>query len=351
MSAPSRRIAFAIGISLLLHGLLLWGPNIELPHSKPSLPPLAAKLEALPGAPATPKPKRKARLAPKPEPIAQPIAQPVVEPIAEPVVEQMTQPALAEDVSPAASAVAASAPPAAETITQPESASAVERPALPHRAQLTFDVYNGTSDFKIGEVTHTLEIDGGHYVLHSATSTVGLASLIKTFNLTQYSSGSYARQGLQPEQFFEERAERLSTQRNTVEFDHAAQRARFSRSGEAVLPPDTQDILSILYQFPPLANTGTVAIFVSNSRKIERYEFDITANENIRTAMGELRTVHLRKMHQPDEEGLEIWLAQEYRLLPVKLRIIDRNGEISGESVITGIRAEFEEETKQDVDH
>jgi hypothetical protein len=156
---------------------------------------------------------------------------------------------------------------------------------------------------------------------------------------------------LQPEQFFEERAERLSTQRNTVEFDHAAQRARFSRGGDAVLPPDTQDILSILYQFPPLANTETVAIFVSNGKKIERYEFEIAANENIQTAMGELRTVHLRKIHQPDEEGLDIWLAQEYRLFPVKLRIIDRDGEISGESVITDIRAEFEKETKQDVDH
>lgn len=332
----SRRIALAIVISILLHGLLLWGPNTELPQFKSSLPPLVARLEALPNAPAKPRPKRKVSPAPKPESR----------------IEPAPQAAPAEEVPLAASAVAAvSAPPATETLAQSESASVVERPPLPRRAQLIFAAYKGMSDFKIGEVIHTLEIDDGHYVLQSVTGTVGLAKLFKTYKLTQYSSGNYSKQGLQPEQFFEERADRLGILRNTVEFDYAAQRARFSHGGEAALPPDTQDILSILYQFPPLAHAETVTTFVSNGKKIERYEFEVAANEDIQTAMGELHTVHLRKLHKPNEEGLEVWLALEYRLFPVKMRIIERNGEISGDIVITDIRAEFEEETKQDVDH
>lgn len=354
LDTPSRRIAFTIGISVLLHGLLLWVPNIELPQFKVSLPPLVAKLEALPNAPAKPVPKRKISSAPKPVPEVEPVRQdtPAEDiPLAASAVAATSAVAAVSAAAAANEIASASAPTATETLAQSGSTNVVERPRLPRRAQLIFSVNQGTGDFKIGEVMHTLEIENGRYVLQSVTETVGLAKLIKTYKITQYSSGSYSEEGLQPEQFFEERADRLATLRNTVEFDHAEQRARFSHGGEAALPPDTQDILSILYQFPPLANAETVTTFVSNGKKIERYEFEIAANENIQTTMGELRAVHLRKLHLPNEEGLEVWLALEYRLFPVKMRIIERNGEISGEIVITDIRAEFEEETKQDADH
>lgn len=380
----SRGIAFAIGISVLLHGLVLWGPNIELRQFKASLPPLEAKLVALPGTPAKSKTDRHARLAPKPKPRASLPPQPApAEDIPLPAssvadastaaaessvaaassvadsntaaaassVADSSTVAAASSVIDAGTVSAASAPPPAETLAQSGPDRVDERPALPVRAQLTFDVYKGSSEFRIGKVVHTLERDGGHYVLQSVTETVGLAKLLKTYKLTQYSSGSYSRLGLQPEHFFEERTESVGTQRNTLEFDYASQRVRFSHGGVAELPPDTQDMLSILYQFPPLAHARTVAIFVGNSRKIERYEFEIADSESIHTTMGELRAVHLRKLHKPNDEGLEIWLALEYRLFPVKMRIIDRNGEIAGESIITDIRAEFKEGIEQNANY
>ena len=330
LNTTSLRIAFAIGISVLLHGLLLWGSSIEISRFESSLPPLVVNLETLPSAPL----KSAQRTSP----------------VAKSPVNLKSLPAKATPFA-ISEVVAASAPPAVETLAQPESVRVNDRPRLPDHAQLIFSVYQGTGDFKIGEMMHTLAINNGHYVLESVTETVGLAKLFKSYKITQYSSGSYSENGMRPEQFFEERADRLGTQRNTVEFDHTAQRANFSHGGVAALPPDTQDILSILYQFPPLANTETVTASVSNGKKIERYEFEIAANTRLLTTMGELHTVHLRKLHQPGEEGLEVWLAREYRLLPVKMRIIDRDGEVSGEIVITDLRAQFEEEIKQDVDH
>lgn len=360
--SPTSRIAFAIGISVLLHSLLLWVPNIELAPFKSSLPPLAAKLEALPGITAQPGPNIKASPAQKPKAKKHQSAPAQDIPLAASSVAEASSVSEVSSFAEASSVVeassiaeatsaAASAPTATETLAQSESVNTFERPPLPRRAQLTFAVFKGTSDFKIGESMHTLEINDGHYELKSVTETVGLAKLVKAYKLTQYSSGSYSRQGLQPEYFFEERAERLGTQRNTLELDHTAQQARFSHGGVAALPPDTQDILSILYQFPPLDHAKTVPIIVGNSKKIEQYEFEVVDNEDIRTAMGKLHTVHLRKLHRPNEDGLEIWLALEYRLFPVKLRIIERNGEISGESIIIDMRAEFEEEIKKDVDH
>ena len=326
LDTPSRRISFAVGVSILVHLLALWGPDIRLPQFKSSLPTLVAKLEALPAA--TAKPKRKPKpAAPKPPPEPAPQAK-----------EQQTPQDIAQ---------AASAPTETET---PASTAEVEvaRPPLPKNAQLTFAVYKGSGGFRVGEAIHTLEIDDGRYVLNAVTRTVGLVSLFKSFELTQYSSGSYNKSGLQPELFFEQRKDKLTTLRYTAEFDHETQVVRFSQGGEFVLPPETMDILSVMYQFPPLAHTEIVEVSVSNGRKIERYTFEVTAEEKTSTALGELLTVRLHKMHSPNEEGLDIWLAREYRLFPVKIQFIEKNGEVTGEAVITDIRVSEEEGVRSD---
>ncbi len=341
LSTPSRRIGFAVVFSLLLHALLMWGPRVELPKFKAELPPLVAKLQAIPTAPANPRPKVKRQAKPAPPPLPEPVVEKIA--AADPT-EEIPLAASAPVATEVASEVVptttlAEIPPA--ILTEPPAAKVVERPLLPRRAQLTFAVNKGVSDFKVGESIHTLEIEDDHYVLQAVTKTVGLAKLFKTFQLTQYSSGSYTPQlGIQPERFFEERAETSGAQRNTVEFDYATQRAHFSHGGEIAFPADTQDILSILYQFPPVHGVDGVAIYVSNGKKIESYHFEVSYEEATPTPLGNLHTVHLRKIHSPQEEGLDIWLAQEYRLFPVKMRIIEKNGEITGEIIITDIRVE-----------
>ena len=95
-------------------------------------------------------------------------------------------------------------------------------------ARLTFAINMGTSNFRVGEAIHTLDIDDGRYVLKATTSTVGIVKLFKSYELNQYSNGRYGKDGLQPDLFTEERKERIGKQRNAVEFDHTAQRAHFS---------------------------------------------------------------------------------------------------------------------------
>ncbi len=81
LDTPSRRIAFAIGISLLLHGFVLWGPNVQLPRFKSSLPALVAKLEPLPNIPARPKAKQKHKNKKRSKPAAQLQVTPDKEPL------------------------------------------------------------------------------------------------------------------------------------------------------------------------------------------------------------------------------------------------------------------------------
>lgn len=344
--SPAQRIALAFIISLLLHGLIMWGADIRLPHIKPALAPLTAKLEALPTAgPA--KPRRKARpAAPKPAPEPAPVPQ--IAPVPQDIPVAASEVVAASAPVAASDAVAASAPAVTDTLTAAKT-DTVERPPLPRSAQLTFSVHKGVGGFRVGEAVHTLEIEDGRYVLHAVIRTVGLVRLFKSYELTQYSSGVYSSSGLLPDQFFEERKESSGTRRNTAEFDHDRQLAHFSNDQETVLPPDTQDILSIMYQFPPLQGAEIAPVTVSNGKKIEHYEFEISADEEIETAIGKLLTVRMSKLHAPNEEGLEIWLAREYRLFPVKMRYYERNGEVAGEAVITDIRVSEEEGARKDV--
>ncbi|TSA40542.1 MAG: DUF3108 domain-containing protein, partial [Betaproteobacteria bacterium] len=65
----------------------------------------------------------------------------------------------------------------------------------------------------------------------------------------------------------------------------------------------------------------------------------IVAEENLETPLGSLKTVHLSKLHDPGEEGTEIWLGMDYHYLPVKIRQIDKHGD-SAEQLISEIRYE-----------
>jgi len=341
----SRRFAFAVVISLLLHGLVLWGPHISMPRFESTLPPMVAKLEPLPTAPAQHKSKHRVRPAVQKTAPASPIR---TEPPAEDTQLAASTPVAVDELAAASAPEAVSAPTATKTL-EDEAHIAVERPPLPKRAQLTFAVYKGTSRFRVGEAVHTLEIGDGLYVIHAITQTVGLVRLFKSYELIQDSSGYYTKYGLQPNRFSEERIEKPASQSYWAEFDHAAQHARFSNGGEVALPPDTQDILSILYQFPPLSDGEIATVSVSNGRKIEQYEFRIVTEEEIDTPIGKLVTVRMSKLHGPGEEGLEIWLAREYRLFPVKMRFIEKNGDVTGEAVITDIRVSEEQGVRSNV--
>ena len=79
-------------------------------------------------------------------------------------------------------------------------------------------------------------------------------------------------------------------------------------------------------------------MYISNGKKLEHYEFSVSEDEMIQTRLGKLRALPIHKIHAAGEEGQVIWLGMEYRMLPVKIRQIDRAGEISGEMVISEIR-------------
>ena len=145
---------------------------------------------------------------------------------------------------------------------------------------------------------------------------------------------------MQPDTFEEREIPRNGKQSQQVTFDRETQQLRFSRGGETALPEDAQDSLSFMYQLSQAPMNGEYfTLPVSNGARLQQYQIEIGAKENIDTPMGKLRALHLRKMHLDGEAYFEIWLGLEYRLLPVKFSRVDGSGNVTEEFVISDIRA------------
>lgn len=142
-----------------------------------------------------------------------------------------------------------------------------------------------------------------------------------------------------PKQFSEDKTDAQGKHLLSANFDWEAHTLFLAGDNKYELPAQTQDALSFLYQFSQMPfNAGILPISMSNGKKLDHYNFEINMEEIIDTRLGQLRTVKLSKMHAKGEEGTEIWLGLDYRLLPVKIRQIDRTGEIAGEMVISELR-------------
>lgn len=323
---PTGRIALAIALSALVHAIALIAPLVRLPPVEAPLPLLTAKLEPLPKAAARPAPPK------KPKPKSRPVP---------PAPEEAPSEISTTEGIPTEAPQVDAGPKAGEPNEPPVEPAQEAPPAhpLPRHAQLTFVAYKG-KDFPIGEMRHRLEIgDDKSYTIRVGMNTTGLASLFKTYESEQQSSGTLTAQGLRPARFSE--TKNSSGKRETVgaDFFWEAKVLSLSSDKSMQLPEQSQDIVSFLYQLSQLdLGKNTIPMNITNGKKLERYELAVGEEEMIETGAGRLRALPLHKIRLPGEEGLDVWLGLEYRLLPVKIRLLDRTGEIAGEMVISEIR-------------
>ncbi|MDD2775313.1 MAG: DUF3108 domain-containing protein [Gallionella sp.] len=327
------RIAITLVVSLLIHLVLLFVPWVQLPPvEEPELPPLTAKLVALPKVvpvkPASPSPKPRPK-PPKPKPVPSERLVPIDEVVSDVLA------ASSVDATSSVAAVSAVEPVVAAEVV-PASPS---HPALPKHAQLRFIIYKG-KDFQVGEAKHRFEItEDQHYSIKVGMSTTGIVSLFKTYDSEQISSGTIDAQGLRPDSFTENKRTGSGKESFGAKFNWIDKTLSFSEGNQVALPAHTQDLLSSLYQVSQLAlEKGTISVPYTNGRKLEYIQFEVGEEVELSTRLGTLRALPLRKVHAAGEEGLEIWLGLEYRLLPIKFSQIDRAGQVAAEMVIAEIR-------------
>jgi hypothetical protein len=304
---PSQRIIAALVISALIHAIILWMPHLRLPSVTGTLPSLTVRFEY------------------QPKPVSPPVPEP----------ETVLQVSNAENnISLQAAAVPAE-PVKAEAMQAMEKSA--DSSAFPKHVRLSFTVYQGKNLGRAGEMQHQLDINASSYSLKSIRRAAGMLMRVQS---TQFSRGAVNERGLQPDEFSEERVTSGGKQKSKAIFDRTAQTIHFSTGADATLPPDAQDGLSFMYQLSQLSmHTEIIPLAVSDGNNLENYRIEIGREENLSTPMGELRTLHLRKMHVQDEPYFEIWLGLDYRLLPVKFRQVAATGEVLEEFAISDIRS------------
>lgn len=242
----------------------------------------------------------------------------------------------AEPAGPASAGTAPSASGSAETApgTPPRS--------LPRRGTITYALTLGGEGFSVGRVVQSWEIGSGSYKLASDAETTGIVELFRPQRLRWLSKGTVTLQGLRPESFLVSRTRRGRTEASEALFNWSAGSLTYGLAREratAALPGDTQDIMSFIFQLalaPPAS--GRYRLPITTGSRFETYEIEVGAEEDIDTPLGTMRTLPVKQQRRPGSESIEIWLAAQYRYLPVKIRLLDRDGKLAGEQVASDIR-------------
>ncbi len=304
LNTPIRRIAFAIAISALIHVVILWLPYIRLPHTKVQLPPLTARIEY----------------------------------VEKSVEASSTQPTPDSPIAIGDNGTLAASAPKASVTMKKMQASTTEQ-LFPKHVQLNFIAYQGKNARRVGEVHHQLDLEQDRYTLRAETQTTTLTGLLKARHYTQTSTGKFGKNGLQPE-FFKEGID-LTDHTKSLEtrFDWLNQTLHFANGEKTALPADAQDILSFMYQLSQIPFNGEFfPLPISDGEQLTTQQIEIGALEDIATPMGKIQVRHLRQMHERQTAYFEIWLAPEYRMLPVKFRLANEADETIEEFTIADIR-------------
>jgi hypothetical protein len=198
----------------------------------------------------------------------------------------------------------------------------------PQRVQLEFAVSSGSMD--LGEGRDVLEHDGKSYTVASELKTVGLAALLYKLDIRRQSRGLVTRDGLRPLHFEEQRTRKP---RRAADFDWDAKTIKLT-DGDKVetlpLPENTFDQTSFTYAFAFKASLDYLPpVHLTDGRKLSDYRYEVLGKEKLKTPLGELEALHIRKVRDADDKrGFEVWLSAEHHHLPVRIRYVEKNGQI-----------------------
>lgn len=327
-----QRILAAAVISIAAHAALLGGSWLMPPETPPELPPLTARLEPLP---------------PKPQSAATPLRQ-TPRRIASAAQTTSATPAMT-DVPPTAAAQPVAPPPAEAPVVTASAEPTTFRmpetpplPSFPRKGQITYQLTMGPDKTPVGRTVQTWEFEDTRYRLGSQSESTGLIEMFRPHRYNYLSQGTLSEQGLRPERFLASVKRGSRTEESIAVFDwteHKVKLGRLPLQTTVDLPDDSQDVVSFMYQLalaPPAQ--GRIRFPFTRGTRLEMVSFDVLPAEMIETPLGRLRTIPVIQVRENDNESLAVWLATDYRNLPVRIRFYNRHGEVSGEQLAGEIK-------------
>lgn len=343
MRPSSQRLLAAAALSMAAHAALLGGLHIPAPEPAADLQPLSARLEPLPPPPPQAKPAPRSTAARKPQPPQQLAALPRPAPV---------EPAVA---IPAAEPVTAPVPEPAITTAQPEPAVVVNAaptlfrepeppplPGFPRKGRITYLLTMGPDQTPVGRTVQSWEFEDGRYTAGSDSESTGLVELFRPHRYRYLSQGSIIGDRLRPERFLASirRGSRSEEAQALFNWDNNTLRlGRLPEQAAVTLPAGSQDWVSFMYNLaltPPAP--GRITLPFTRGSRLDTVSFDVLPAESIDTPLGRLLAVPVVQVRTAGQESMALWLASEYRNLPVRIRFFNREGELSGEQLVSEIQ-------------
>ncbi|MEI8362369.1 MAG: DUF3108 domain-containing protein [Betaproteobacteria bacterium] len=212
------------------------------------------------------------------------------------------------------------------------SASVSAQALTPKHIQATYEVTKNGMPF--AKVHEQMVITGNTYKVESITKGIGIYALFGERKLT--SIGELTSAGLKPTHFELQQGDNPK-KALIADFDWSKSILHMLVKGapkDAELALGTQDLASYAYQFmflpAPLKNEITVTL--TTGKKLNQYVYKVSAEQEMLALAGtQYKTLHLLPPTPLDaskpQETKELWLATEYHYVPVRILMVDENGQ------------------------
>ena len=200
--------------------------------------------------------------------------------------------------------------------------------AWPASGRIVYRVYYGDGGIPLGRTTHRWKHAAGRYRMESLVETTGMAALIKNFRYQQRSEGAVTKAGLRPERYsVDQRGKpkqqaRFDWKRGAVQID------RGDSHREAKIAAGDQDVLSLWHQLARvrLDDRARSLTVVTNKAAALSVVRDLGV-ETLTLPMGEIAARHMAVHSDDGNVKVDLWLAEDRKNLPVRIRIEDSKGE------------------------
>ena len=179
----------------------------------------------------------------------------------------------------------------------------------------------------VADVVTRLEHDAKTYTLTETWHGRGVYALLGEAQRT--SRGRVMEEGLRPETFVDRRR---GDPWGEASFDWRAKTVTLRHKGESRQEPldkPVQDRLSVFFSFAfRLPKDSPFTLYTTDGRGISTNVYDVAGHEPLDTPAGEFDALKLVKRKDgPDDRSTEVWLAADRYLLPLKVLVVEKDGE------------------------
>lgn len=180
----------------------------------------------------------------------------------------------------------------------------------------------------IGNVTDRFKREGDQYHLTSeAKPEANLALLLPMLTLS--SEGEMQAQRFIPRRYRQVRSN-APEKASVAEFDwlHGVLTHQYKgKTQQTALPEGALDALTQLYAFTLAGNLPQQMEFpVSNGRKLITYRYEKQPAERMETPLGSFDAVEYRRIAEPGENAISVWVVPALHHLPLRIRVREDTG-------------------------